>query len=143
MPDGMKLVLYADEDAFEHDKQQDGDVFVYTGDSAADDTVSSLEVSFAFATPPGGIEALAGRFLSGYLDGGESTVGGEGPIKRSSLKGVFVSGVKGAETYEAWIHGLQESSVEGLAVVFVIKYSTDEQKNALYAILDTLEMVPA
>ena len=39
--------------------------------------------------------------------------------------------------YEAWIHLLQDSD---LALVFVINYENDQQRDALYDLLSTLDM---
>jgi len=128
------LVLYADEELFEHEEMDSGDKFVF-----ADDENVSLEICPAYI--PNGTEACAETFLDGYLDGNESFVSGMSNIKRSALSGVFVSGVNGGETFEAWIHNITNGPGDtGLA--FVIRYSDNEQKNALYAVLDTLELIP-
>ena len=91
-----------------------------------------------FKAIPLGAEKTAESILDGYLDGNVSNVGGEGPIRHSSLNGEYVVGVNEGETFEAWVH-----TVSGdIGRVFIIRYSDDEQKNALYAILDTLELAP-
>jgi len=134
--EGLTLVLYADEEHFEHVHNEDADVFTYLDGGEA-----SLFISYDFITPPGGINGLAGRFLQGYLDGGDSTVLGARQIGGSELRGVMVRGEKNGETYEAWIHSLTGSTTDGLAVVFVINFESEEQRDALYSILDTMVMV--
>jgi len=135
MLDDSKLILYADEELFEHSKMQDADRFIYMDESSA-----LLEIGFNWI-PPEGVKALAEVFLDGYLDGGESNVGGEGPIKRSKLSGVFVSGLKGTETYEAWLHRSEIAGMEDLAVYFVINYKNTGQRDALYKLLDSLDII--
>ena len=122
------LVLYADEELFEHDAEMEmANKFTYI-----DGENASLLVHFE--SLPQGAEILAESFLDDYLDGNESHVGGIGTIRHSSLRGVFVSGVNNGETFEAWIHEISSD----IGMVFVIRYQDNEQKNALYAVLDTL-----
>ena len=125
-----KLVLYVDEELFEHVEMDSGDMFKYSDEGSA-----SLEI--CPAPIPNGAEACAKTYLDGYLDGNESFVSGTSQIKQSALNGVFVSGVKDGETFEAWIN--ETSDNKGMA--FVIRYSGNDEKNALYAILDTLVLI--
>jgi hypothetical protein len=134
--EGLTLILYADTAIFEHTEQQDADVFTYLGDGTA-----SLYISFDFITRPGGLRGLASRFLLGYLDNGEPTVTGDGQIGDSQIRGMRVIGEKNGETYEAWIHSITGSTEDGLAIVFVLNYENDLQRDELFAILDTMEMV--
>jgi hypothetical protein len=133
--DEMTLILYADEETFEFREDDYDWWFIYRGDGNA-----SLEISFDYITPPGGMDVLVGHFLDPYLDGGESVIGGEGPIRNSSVRGFFVYGDNNGESYEAWIHSLTGSLTEGLAVVFIINYQNDSQRIALHRVLDSLEM---
>jgi len=136
------LVLYADEELFDYNAELEmAAMFSYKDD----DTASLL---ICFDTYPQGAEKRAETFLDGYLDGNESFVSGMGPIRHSSLTGVFVSGVNNGETFEAWIHSIpgNDSDVsnddnDDIGLEFVIRYKDNEQKNALYAILDTLEII--
>ena len=132
------LMLYASEELFEYSEGGEGGdwLFTFLGDGKA-----SLEVASDFITPPGGINALAEKLLINYLDGGEPTVGGERQIGKSSLQGVFVSGDKRGETYEAWIYGPFGGGETGQAVVFVINFANGVQRDAIYTIIDTMEMV--
>ena len=127
------LVIYAQEELFEYEQMDSGDIFTY-----ADGGNASLEVCLAYI--PMGAEASAENYLDGYLDGNDSFVSGTGPIKRSPLSGVLVTGVKDGETFEAWIHTLEDNA-DDMGVAFIIRYSNDEQKNALYAILDTINII--
>ena len=129
-----KLVWYADEDLFERADMDSGEMFKYK-----DGENASLEMTMVVIAL--GVEARAESILTGYLGGNESHVGGTGSIRRSSLDGVYVSGVNDDETFEAWIHDISDYN-PNRGIAFVIRYSNDEQKNALYAILDTLELAP-
>jgi len=131
-----KLLLYADGELFEHIEMDSGDMFVYADDE--EEGNASLEI--CPASIPDGAEVCAETYLDGYLEGNESFVSGISQIKQSELSGVFVSGVKDGETFEAWIHDIGGGS-SGNGIAFVIRYSDNEQKNALYAILDTLELI--
>ena len=133
------LVIYADEELFEYDPELEmAYKFTYKGEGTA-----SLLISFTAL--PLGAQRHAENFLDGDLDGNESHVSGEGSIRRSSLSGVLVTGVKGAETYEAWIHSIPDGDSDpsnDIGLAFVIQYSSDEQKNAIYTILDSLSLIP-
>jgi len=132
------LAFYADETLFEFWEGEFDWLFVYAGGGRA-----SLEIAFDFITPPGGISDLAGRFLYGYLDGGDSRVIGEGTIGNSDIIGYAVTGEHEEDglIYEAWIHSLTGNPNEGLAVVFVMNYEVESQRAALLQIIDTLEML--
>ena len=133
-----KLLLYVDEELFEHVEMDSGDMFMFIYPEDGEDGNASLEI--CPASIPEGAEVCAETYLDGYLEGNESFVSGISQIKQSGLSGVFVSGVKDGETFEAWIHDTSDVSGDK-GIAFVIRYSDNEQKNALYAILDTLELV--
>jgi hypothetical protein len=132
----LTLILYADENIFEFvEEPVHWDLF-YRGTRDA-----ALEIAFDFITSPGYIERLAEVFLNDYLDGGASMVIGEGPIGNSPRIGHAVVGTNDEGVpYEAWIHNLTGNQT-GSAVVFVIHYTTQEQRAALHAIIDTFEML--
>ena len=132
-PQEQWLVFYADEELFEHEELHDAEILRYKGDGAA-----ALEIIPALSILQG-VEKTAAKYLDGYLDGKESFPGGLGPVKNSSLYGAYVSGVNGKTTYEAWICSVLENDKD-LGIAFVIYYNNKEQKDALYAILDTLEI---
>ena len=129
------LVWHVDEELFEYTHMDSGVMFTY-----ADDEGASLEICPAHI--PYGAEERAETFLDGYLEGNESFVGGIGPIRNSELTGVFVSGVKDGETFEAWIYDI-EDDLGDMGVAFIIRYWNDEQKNALYDILDSISVTTA
>ena len=139
LSENESLVIYADDDLFEF---HDGEIewrFTYTGGEPVvlGESQAILAVTLAFIDPDLGISAYAETFLVPYLDGGESTVIGEGQIRNSSLRGVFVTGEVGGETYEAWIRSLTGRTV----LLLVINYQNYEQRQALYSVLDTLELL--
>jgi len=135
--DGYTLVLYADESLFEFAETQREWIFTYVGDGAAE-----LKIAQDYISPTdGGMRGLARRLLTRYLDGGDSLPMGDRLIGASSLMGYAVSGEhEDGRTFEAWIHHLEERD-RGMAVVFIIYYETESQKDALFEILDTIEMV--
>jgi len=135
LPDEKTLVLYADPGLFEYLEGELDWLFVYRGGGDA-----SLEIGFGFIAPPGGMSTYAENFLIPYLDGGESTVVGEGRIRRSQITGVEITGENNGMEFRAWVHSLTGSNDEGLALIFVINHTNDEQRDALYAILDTIEL---
>ena len=125
------LILYYDEDLFKHNSELEmADEFTYL-----DGGTASLMI--LFKALPMGADKTAESILDGYLDGNEANVGGEGQIRNSSLRGEYVIGVNNGETFEAWVHPVSDY----IGRVFLVRYSDNEQKNALYAILDTLELV--
>ena len=126
------LVLYASEELFKYE-DVNGLVKVLTYTDGGD---ASLRISFE--SMPLGIEKCAESLLDNYLGGNESHVGDSGQILHSSLSGIPVSGVNDGETYEAWVNGITDNDI-GMA--FIIRYRSDEQKNALYTVLDTLALV--
>ena len=126
------LVVFADEELFEYDAQMEAaNKFIYN-----DEDNASLLIHFD--SLPQGAERRAEQILDGYLDGNDSHVSGESPIRRSQLRGVYVSGVNNTgETFEAWVHVIAGD----IAMTFIINYRNDDQKNALYTVLDTLRLV--
>jgi len=131
------IMLYANEELFDYIDEGDPHwTFNYKGGGKA-----ALEVGSDYITPPGGVRTLAEEVMSGYLEGGASSVGGERKIGNSTLRGFYASGDKNGETYEVWINGPFEGGDRGHAAVIVVNYNNKEQKDALYAILDTMELL--
>ena len=127
------LSLYVIDELFDF---QQGDLdwsFYYTGGGNA-----ALDISFRLITTEG-VAAHAEDFLNTYSGGNNAEFGGEELIRGSSLMGYHVSARHGTETFEAWIHMLEGSD---LALVFVITYENDQQRNALYNMLSTLDIGP-
>jgi len=130
------LTFYVNDELFEHTQMDEGEIFTYL-----DDENASLEVCLRGL--PLGVEACANEILSGYLDDSEAFISGSGPIRRSELTGLFGSGVNNGETFELWIHTMPDDDNDAfndLGIAFVIRYKNNDQKNALYGILDTLQL---
>ena len=131
------LILYADEELFEHDDTGEmADLFRYANDENA-----SLLISFV--SFPLGAEKCAEDILGGYLGENPAFISGIGPIRHSSLRGIFGTGVNNGETFEVWVHSIPGDDPEednDIGMSFVIRYRSNEQRNALYAVLDTLEL---
>jgi len=140
---GFTLIAYADEGIFDFVMPRELSWwFYYRADNSPYDDRIAMEVEIVLIVPPYGISGLAEIFLEGYLDGEASRVIGERYIRNSPLRGVEVTGEReDGRVYEAWIHRLTEGRHHDLAVVFIIRYETEEQRDAFYAILDTLYMV--
>lgn len=132
----MTLFLYVDEDLFKETEMQDSYMYTYAGEGTA-----TLEIPLVFMQF--GIDSFAETFLDGYIDTGRTSVGNEGMVGRSSISGVFVYGEIDGEKYEAWIHSFSDVGLDDMGVAFVLHYRSDEQKDALYSILDTLVLVAA
>jgi len=133
----QNLVLYADDELFAHDSQLEmAEKFTY-----ADGDEASLLIHFI--SFPLGVQSEAETFLDGYLEGNQSFVHGLVPIRWSSLTGVYVTGVKGNETFEVWLHSIPDGDADAsndIGMAFVIRYMSNEQKNALFTILDSIEL---
>ena len=133
MPGDLLLVLYVQEELFQYTELELAWMFTYTGEGAA-----SLEICYAHM--PLGVNALAEHYLDNYVGEDRTLVGNKGPIGRSALDGVFMSGDIDGENYEAWIHAFTIADLEDMGVSFVIHYRDNEQKEAIYSILDTLDI---
>jgi len=129
------LVIYAREELFDFQQGEIDWLFKYTGEGGAG---AELEISFTFVTGQGGVGEHAQTFLNNYSGGSQSEYSGEEVIHGSSLRGYHVSAQVGTTTYEAWIHALEGSD---LALVLVINYTNDRQRDALYEVLSTLDMI--
>jgi hypothetical protein len=134
-----RLVFYTDGEVLDHTMSESEDILDIF--SLKTDQTSRLEIRFAFF--PHDVREFAGRILYDYIDRGISGVGDEVPIRRSSISGVFVSGENNGVTYEAWIYSFSDHGYDDIGLAFIINYRNDEQRDALYAVLDTLEMVTA
>jgi len=129
-----RLVIYARDELFEFIVGELEYWFVYTGEGEA-----TLEIAFSSISPQG-IVVTAETFLNKYSGSTTSEFTGEEVIQNSKLNGFHVSTMSGRGIYEAWIHMLADSD---LALVFVIFYENDGQRDALYEVLSTLEIISA
>jgi len=135
MPGGLNLLLHAEEDLFEHVMGNNEDHFVYLGEGTA-----FIEIRFVLMTQ--GVRSFTERFLDEFVGSGGTTVSGERQIRQSTLRGILVSGEGNGATYEAWIYSFPGDAGDNMGVAFIITYSNDEQKNAIYTVLDSMEMIP-
>jgi len=124
-----RLILYVDEESFDFEQ---GDLdwwFLYTRGMA------TLEIKFTLVTQ--GAAEHAEAFLNNYSGGTQASFVGEESIQGSALRGYHVSTMVAGEVYEAWIHTIPNYD---LSLAFVINYTNDQEKDALYDLLSTLEM---
>ena len=126
------LVVYSRDELFDFEEREIDWWFNYKGGGNA-----KLEISYIVITPQG-MAANAESLLNNYTGGTEAQFNGEEAIAGSELIGYHVSAMFGGGMYEAWIYSLLGSD---LALVFVINYETEQQKDALYEVLSTLNMI--
>lgn len=129
-----KLVLYIDEDVFDESEQNEGYLYKYKGVGTA-----TLEITIAYIQFDAG--SFAGSFLDGYVGPGGTSAGETSYIGRSPLEGIHVSGELDGEKYEAWVYSFPDADDWGVS--FTLHYRSDEQRDALYTILDSMSMIPA
>jgi len=127
-----RLVIYAREELFEFIEGSLDWWFIYTAGG-----VATLEITYTLIGTQG-IEAHALSFLNNYSGGTEAVFNGEEMIQGSGLSGYHVTARHGGEVYEAWIHNLAGSD---LALAFVINYQNDDQRDELYLVLSSLDIV--
>ncbi|MDR0489792.1 MAG: hypothetical protein LBH28_00900 [Oscillospiraceae bacterium] len=135
----MLLVLYADEELFEYEGLFDSDTFTYMGGGDA-----SLDILPTYLG--GGTDYVVQRALKNFLGGNDADVEGVRPVGLSPISGIYVSGKNGGVTYAAWICEIptveDDENKEDVGTEFVIQYRDERQRNALYDILDSMEMIP-
>jgi len=124
------LIVYARDELFDFTEGEIDWWFTYTGGGTA-----TLEIGHLMLLAQS-IETIAETFLNNYTGGEESTFTGEEPIQDSLIRGYHVHAHHGVGRYEAWIHRLIGTDI---ALVFVIYYENDQQRDALYEILSTME----
>ena len=129
--ENTRLVIFASEELFEYEEGDLDWFFRYTGEGAAE-----LEIRFMAITQQG-VAENAESFLNSYSGSGSAEFTGEQSIHGSPVSGYHVSAMAGGEMYEAWIVDLDNSDV---ALVLVIKYQNEQQKEALSRVLSSLEM---
>jgi len=126
------LVIYTDDEIFDFEEDDIGWGFVYTRGG-----VAALEITH-LSLAPQGVAATAEAFLSNYTGGAEAEFNGDELIMGSQVRGYHVTARHDGEVYEAWIHMLLGSD---LALAFVISYENDQQRDALYEVLSTLDFI--
>jgi len=126
------LIVYAREELFDFYEGEIDWWFTYTGEGTA-----TLEISHLMLLAQS-IETIAETFLNNYTGSDESNFTGEESIQGSLIRGYHVHAHHGTGRYEAWIHRLLGTDI---ALVFVIYYENDQQRDALYEVLSTMEFV--
>lgn len=136
--DGVSLELYADEEQFDFDIMDVDYVFIYKDGGEA-----MLVIVLDYLPQGAAQRARTAGFLDRFTGSSvESFVEDERELGQSSLSGAYITAVSGDTTYEAWICAIPDDK-EALGITLVINYANDTQKEALYGILDTVEIVPA
>jgi len=146
-PDGVRyeqpvaedklLVFYTDRELFELTDFEIQDtlyVFSYKGGGSAALQIDSI---FIWA----GAEGYESDYLHNDFGAEVSEVHDEDYVGRSQLRGVLVTGANDGLYYEAWIHRFMSFDGGEFALAFVLSYENSAQRNALYDILDTLDIV--
>ena len=126
------LVVYARDELFNFEEREADWWFYYTGGGTA-----TLEISYIMITPIG-VAAHAESHLNNYTGGTDAQFTGEESISGAEIRGYHASAMYGGAMYESWIHTLLGSD---LALVFVIHYENNQQRDALYEVLSTLDMI--
>jgi hypothetical protein len=137
--ENTRLAFYTDDELLDHIVTESEDILDIFALKA--DQTSRLEIRFVFF--PHDLREFAERILDDFINRGTTRVGDEIQIGNSPLTGLYVSGEESGVSYEAWIYNFSSHGFDDIGLAFIINHRNDEQKEALHAILDTLEMVTA
>jgi len=132
IPGAQTLIVYAREELFEYSRNDFDWRFEYTREGDA-----ALEIRIIAVTLQG-IASDAEIFLANYTEGATPEHGNEITFEGFPLEGYFVTAQRGGVTYEALVHPLTDSE---FALVFVINYQNEQQKEALYEVLSYIDLV--
>lgn len=136
LPESMKLVFYADRDLFnhfEHEEEYIPDILRYRGTGTAE-----LQVHYIMIT--GDIKTYAQSYLAVNFGVNEPEFSVADYIGLSQLRGVMVFGANDGLNYEAWLHSFTKPGAEDLGLAFILSYQNNEQKAALYDVLDSMDV---
>jgi len=128
--ENTRLVIYSSDDWFDFEQSDFDWLLTYKGEGNA-----SLRISFTSITQ--GVAAHAEDYLNNYSGSSTSEYTGEQAIHGSPVIGYHVTTQAGGSVYEAWIVNLDDSDV---ALVLIITYQNDQQKDALYLVLSSLDI---
>jgi len=131
------LVFYVDTQLFDYvDPELEEGLFLFTfrGDGLA-------EIHIRFVPVPNDIKAFAGGYLTTDFEVRDTVVGDEDYIGLTQLLGVKASGAKDGSNFDVWIHRLTGAEYDDMGVAFVIIYQNNAQRDMLYDILDSMEIV--
>jgi hypothetical protein len=132
-PGEMSLILYANEEQFEHYESELSDTFTYLGSGDASFEIRMIQMQE-------GPEAFAEDFLEVNFEVEDSTMEGVQPVGNSSLFGILVTGELEDEHYYVWIYSIPGTADLGLALI--LNYEDETQRSALEIVIDTLVLVP-
>jgi hypothetical protein len=128
---GSENTFFASVDGEQFRRVQEG------AEAFFDATVENNSVFIEFCYFPEMItEASAPRFLDVYSGSAPTVDRGEESIGATGLSGRAIEASDGTKTFEAWL--LDEN--QGGALAIVMSYSTTSQRDALYAIFDSLAL---
>jgi len=130
--DNSRLIVYARAESFDYEAGDLKWLFNYTGGGTA-----GLEIAFTMLTSAHSADTHTEAFLNRYTGGTGAEFTQEELIHGSTIYGYHASARVENVTYEAWIHNLVDSDI---ALAFVIKYENDQQKEALYEVLSSLDL---
>jgi len=131
--DNNILLIYAREEYFNYEEGDLKWLFNYTGGGRA-----GLEIVFTMIPPSQGGDVNAESFLNRYSGGTEATFTREEIIQGSAIYGYHAIDRHGTETFEVWIHDFVGSDI---ALAFVIRYENEQQRDALYEVLSSLDII--
>ena len=129
--ENTRLVVFASEELFDFEQGALDWTFNYTGEGSA-----ALNIDFTMISQQG-VATHAESFLNNYSGSSASEFTGEEAIHGSPVRGYHVSTSVGGDIYEAWIVNIENSDV---ALVLVINYQNEQQREALYRVLSSLEL---
>jgi len=129
--ENTRLVIYASDELFEFEQGALDWAFNYTGGGTA-----ALNIDFTMISQLG-VATHVESFLNTYSGSSTSEFTGEQQILGSPVSGYHASTRVGEDMYEAWVIELDNSDV---ALVLVINYQNDQQQEALYRVLSSIEM---
>jgi len=134
VPGNRNLIVYAEDIRFDFIEGDSDWTFEFTGLGTA-----SLEISLMIISDHG-LEADAVSFLRSHTGISEIYADGEVQILNSALRGYYVAANSEQMIYEAWFYDLQ---TDNRALAFVINYSLELQRDALYSVLGSMSFALA
>ena len=127
------LAIYVNEQVFSFAENVMNWAFEYTGGGSASLTIELVVVTLQ------GIAVDAVAYLNEHMGGfGAEFVGGAGSIRGSQVTGYHATGQNQGQVYEAWFHTFAHTD---LALAFFISYENDTQRDELYRMLGSMQLM--
>ena len=126
------LAIYVNEQIFRFAGNDMDWAFEYTGEGSA-----TLDIRHMMITPQG-VAVDAVTYLNNFMGEPGAEFGSAESIHGSQITGYHVTGQSQSEVYEAWVHTLANTD---LALVFIISYNNESQRDELYRTLGSMELV--